>query len=182
MSGRSGIEWFELNSSGALLQQGAITDPNYDVLFPTVAVDKNRNLAIGYTKVSASEAASVYVSARLGTDPAGTLRAPALIAPVVFAPPSNRRADSKCASCSRRRSDFESDISSPQSYGLRYRIPRVIMMAPTIALKKFSITIAFSSKLGSYSRIIFLISSSLNDENCLPVSRSGDSHPWALTI
>ena len=81
MNGRSGIKWFEVNSSGALLQQGAITDPNYDVLFPTVAVDKNRNLAIGYTKVSASEAASVYVSARLGTDPAGTLRAPVLVAP-----------------------------------------------------------------------------------------------------
>ena len=81
MNGRSGIEWFEVNSSGALLQQGAITDPSYDVLFPTVAVDKNRNLAIGYTKVSANQAASVYVSARLGTDPAGTLRAPALVAP-----------------------------------------------------------------------------------------------------
>lgn len=81
MNGRSGIQWYEVNSSGALLQQGAITDPNYDVLFPTVAVDANRDVAIGFTKVSTTEFASVYVAARLGTDPAGTLRPPVLVAP-----------------------------------------------------------------------------------------------------
>jgi len=80
MNGRSAIEWYEVNSSGALLQQSAISDPNYDVVFPTVAVNANRDLAIGFTKVSATEFPSVYVAARLGTDPAGTLRAPVLVA------------------------------------------------------------------------------------------------------
>ncbi len=80
VNGRVGIEWFEVNSSGALIQQGVISDPNYDVLFPTIAADANRNVAIGFTKVSATEFASVYVAARLGTDPSGTLRAPMLVA------------------------------------------------------------------------------------------------------
>jgi len=81
INGRIGIVWFEVNASGAIVQQGTIASPDFDALFPTIAADANGNVAIGFTKVSSTEFASVYVAARLAGDPAGTLRAPAVLSP-----------------------------------------------------------------------------------------------------
>ena len=80
INGRIGIVWFEVSAAGAIVQQGTIASPNYDALFPTIAADANRNVAIGFTKVSASEFASSYVAVRLSADAPGTLRAPVLLA------------------------------------------------------------------------------------------------------
>jgi hypothetical protein len=76
---RIGFEWFEVRiSDGTVLQQAQLSDPNADLIFPSVAVDSNGNLGIGYTKTSASEFPSVYLTGRLSTDPANTLRTPML--------------------------------------------------------------------------------------------------------
>jgi hypothetical protein len=75
-----GVNWIELGAAdGALAQQGTLCDPGADLLFPSVAVDGQGSLAIAFGRVSTSEAPSVYVAARLASDPPGTLRAPVLL-------------------------------------------------------------------------------------------------------
>jgi chitodextrinase len=79
VNGRIGFFWFEVRvSDGAIIQQAQFADPSYDVLFPSVAVDANGNLGIGFTKTSATEFPSVYVTGRLATDTINTLRTPVL--------------------------------------------------------------------------------------------------------
>ena len=79
INGRIGFEWFEVRiSDGAVLQQAEMSDPNADLIFPSVAVDSNGNLGIGYTKTSATEYPSIYLTGRLSTDPINTLRSPVL--------------------------------------------------------------------------------------------------------
>ncbi len=81
INNRVGADWFEVRiDDGAVLQQSSIADPTYDVLFPTVAVDSDGDMAIGFTKTSASEYPSVYVAARKSTDPLGELDPPVLAA------------------------------------------------------------------------------------------------------
>jgi hypothetical protein len=79
INGRVGLEWFEVRvSDGALVQQGQLADPSYDILFPSLAADSNGNIGIGFTKTSATEFPSVYLSGRLSTDPLNTLMTPVL--------------------------------------------------------------------------------------------------------
>lgn len=79
LGSRIGFHWFEVRvSDGAVLQSGTLADPSYDAMFPTVAIDGNGSLGIGFTKTSASEFPSVYVTGRLATDAPGTLRPPVL--------------------------------------------------------------------------------------------------------
>ncbi|MDB6100277.1 MAG: hypothetical protein JWO52_276 [Gammaproteobacteria bacterium] len=79
IGGRVGFNWFEVRvSDGTLVQQGQLADPDYDVLFPTLAADANGNIGIGFTKISATEFPSVYLSGRLAGDPLNTLMTPVL--------------------------------------------------------------------------------------------------------
>lgn len=79
INGRIGFEWFEVRiSDGAVLQQAELSDPNADLIFASVAVDSNGSLGIGYTKTSANEYPSIYLTGRLSTDPINTLRSPVL--------------------------------------------------------------------------------------------------------
>jgi hypothetical protein len=79
IGGHIGFEWFEVRvSDGAVIQQGELSDPNADLIFPSVAVDSSGNLGIGFTKTSATEFPSVYLTGRLSTDAVNTLRAPLL--------------------------------------------------------------------------------------------------------
>lgn len=81
INNRVGADWFEVRiEDGAVLQQSTIADSTYDVLFPTVAIDSKGNMAIGFTKTSASEYPSVYVAAREAIDPPGKLETPELAA------------------------------------------------------------------------------------------------------
>jgi hypothetical protein len=80
VNGRIGIVWFEVSTAGAIVQQGSIASANFDALFPTIAADATGNVAIGYSKVSATEFASVYVASRQAADPPGTLGAPVVLA------------------------------------------------------------------------------------------------------
>jgi streptogramin lyase len=74
---RPGILWYEVRiRDGALLQEGFVDDPNYDYLYPSMAVDNKGNLGIGCTRTSEKEFPSVCVMTRAAGDPAGTMRAP----------------------------------------------------------------------------------------------------------
>jgi hypothetical protein len=74
---RLGILWYEVRiHDGALLQAGFVDDPNYDYLYPSMAVDSKANTGIGCTRTSEKEFRSVCVMMHTAGDQAGTMRAP----------------------------------------------------------------------------------------------------------
>jgi hypothetical protein len=74
------IDWVKIDVSGgapALLDQqsgGAFGSANEFRYYPDLAVDKNGNMAIGYTKSSFTDWTELWVTGRLAGDPAGTLQ------------------------------------------------------------------------------------------------------------
>jgi uncharacterized protein (TIGR03437 family) len=74
---RSAVQWWQLSTSGDVLQRGRIDDPTGNVFYayPSIAVNKNNDVLIGYSQFSATQYASAGYSFRTPTDPANTLRA-----------------------------------------------------------------------------------------------------------
>jgi hypothetical protein len=70
------VQWFELDLDGTLLQTGRIEDTTANVFFayPSVGVNVNSDLLIGYSRFSSSQFVSANYSFRAGGDAAGTLR------------------------------------------------------------------------------------------------------------
>jgi hypothetical protein len=61
-------------SDGALLQEGFVDDPNYDLTHPSLAVDAAGNIGIGCTRTSTNEYPSVCIMMHAVPDPPGTMR------------------------------------------------------------------------------------------------------------
>jgi hypothetical protein len=75
MGARTGAFWVEIDLAAMkLLQHGKLADPDLDILFPSINVDRNGNIGIGMSATSAAVYPSVYVTGRLETDPPNTLR------------------------------------------------------------------------------------------------------------
>ncbi len=77
------VRWFELRKTGAswtLYQQGT-HDPGdgHDRTNPSIAMDKNGNIAIGYTVSSNTINPGIRYATRLSTDPLGTLQTEAVL-------------------------------------------------------------------------------------------------------
>ena len=75
------VEWFEFRNAGSssttptLFQSGHYDiDTNYRWL-PSIAMDKDGNIALGYSKSSTTVFPGIYVTGRLASDPAGTMGA-----------------------------------------------------------------------------------------------------------
>ena len=74
---RPGILWYEVRiEDGALLQEGFVDSPDFDYLYPSIAVDSRGNVGIGCTRTSEKEYPSVCVMMHAEGDPAGTMRPP----------------------------------------------------------------------------------------------------------
>jgi len=76
-STRSAIQWWQINpANNSIQQRGRIDDPtgNTFYAFPSIAVNKDNDVLIGYSRYSASQYVTANYSFRAGTDPAGTLR------------------------------------------------------------------------------------------------------------
>ena len=80
-SNHGSVEWFEFRNAGSssttptLFQSGHYDiDTNYRWL-PSIAMDKDGNIALGYSKSSTSVFPGIYVTGRLAGDPAGTMGA-----------------------------------------------------------------------------------------------------------
>ncbi|MFL5307626.1 MAG: hypothetical protein ACJ8F1_20570, partial [Polyangia bacterium] len=75
---RSAVQWWKVSSSGALQDFGRIDDPTGVAYYgmSSVAVNKNGDALIGFTRFSADTHPSAAYAYRLSTDPAGTFRAP----------------------------------------------------------------------------------------------------------
>lgn len=80
-STRSAVQWWKLSSAGALLDIGRIDDPSGGVsyCFPSIAVNANSDVAIGFSRISASSYPSAGYAVRSASDPAGTTRTPAVL-------------------------------------------------------------------------------------------------------
>ncbi len=76
----SGIRWVELRStnnggSWSVYQEGTFTDPtgNDSVFMGCIAMDKQGNIGLGYTKTGANTFPSLYYTGRMANDPLGTM-------------------------------------------------------------------------------------------------------------
>ena len=81
---RSAVQWFQIDPAGkTLLQLGRIDDPTatYFYAYPSLAVNKNIDMLIGYNRFSASDYASAEFSFRLASDPPNTLEPDVLFRP-----------------------------------------------------------------------------------------------------
>ncbi len=75
------VKWWEFRNTGSstttptLFQSGTF-DPDSGYRFmPSIAMDKDLNIALGYSKSSTSVKPGIYMTGRLGTDAAGTMGA-----------------------------------------------------------------------------------------------------------
>lgn len=76
---RASAQWFQIDpvsSPPQVVQRGRIDDPTstYFYAYPTIAVNKNNDALIGYTRLSANDYASAEFSFRTGTDPPNTMQ------------------------------------------------------------------------------------------------------------
>lgn len=77
----SAVQWLQLSPAGAILQSGRIEDPlgQMHYAFPSLAVNRNGDVLVGYARFSPAEFASGYYAVRCSADPPGTLRAEAVL-------------------------------------------------------------------------------------------------------
>jgi hypothetical protein len=79
------VTWFEFRNSGSststptLFQSGTYDPDSAYRWMPSVAMDKDRNIALGYSKSSPTIFPGIYVTGRLATDPVGIMGAETLM-------------------------------------------------------------------------------------------------------
>jgi uncharacterized repeat protein (TIGR01451 family) len=73
---RSGVQWWQLSAGGAVLQRGRLDDPGGQAsyAYPSLAVNRDGDMLIGFSRFSPTEYASAYYAFRAAADPPGTLR------------------------------------------------------------------------------------------------------------
>jgi len=74
---RSAVQWWEITTAGAVGQLGRVDDPSGVLFsaFPSIAVNANNDVLLGYSRFSAAQFASANYSFRASTDPPGTMQA-----------------------------------------------------------------------------------------------------------
>jgi hypothetical protein len=74
--------WYEVNTTSwpsvSLLQSGNVNAAGANYCYPSIAVDMNDNVAMGFTRCSGTEYPSGYHTYRGSGDPAGTMATPVL--------------------------------------------------------------------------------------------------------
>ena len=75
------VEWFEFRNAGSsttqptLFQSGTFDPDTSYRWMPSAAMDKDRNIALGYSKSSTTVKPGIYLTGRLATDPINTMGA-----------------------------------------------------------------------------------------------------------
>src|SRR5882762_7950970 len=78
---RTAVQWWQLTTDGIIQQRGRIDDstgPTF-YMYPSIAVNANNDVLIGYSRSSASQYASANYSFRLCSDVANTLQSDAVL-------------------------------------------------------------------------------------------------------
>jgi uncharacterized repeat protein (TIGR01451 family) len=78
---RGSVQWWQLTTAGAVQQRGLIDDPSGATfsLYPSIAVNANNDVLIGYSRFSAGQYASANYSFRSSCDAANTLQSDAVL-------------------------------------------------------------------------------------------------------
>ena len=73
---RSAVQWWQVSPAGAIIQRGRIDDATSTVFcaFPSIAVNTNSDVLIGYSRFSATTFASSAYAMRVSTEPVNTLQ------------------------------------------------------------------------------------------------------------
>ena len=71
--GRAAINWYKIGANATLLDEGTIKDPVMSFIAPSISVNANDDVLIGFTASSPSMYASCWYTGRAGTDPAGEM-------------------------------------------------------------------------------------------------------------
>lgn len=74
---RSAVQWFQLDpAQRQIVQRGRIDDPSGTnfYAYPSIAVNRNNDVLVGYNRFSSSDYPSAEFSFRLATDPATTMQ------------------------------------------------------------------------------------------------------------
>lgn len=73
---RAAVQWWNINAAGSVLQRGRVDDATGTLFyaFPSIAVNKNSSVLLGYSRFSANQYASGNYAYRTTADPANTLR------------------------------------------------------------------------------------------------------------
>src|SRR5439155_9740946 len=78
---RTAVQWWQLTTAGVIQQRGRIDDstgPTF-YMYPSIAVNANNDVLIGYSRSSASQYASANYSFRLSCNAANTLQSDAVL-------------------------------------------------------------------------------------------------------
>ncbi|MGF1449957.1 MAG: hypothetical protein ACFB20_11130 [Opitutales bacterium] len=73
---RVAIQWWQISTTGGTLQRGLIDDPTgvKDYIFPSLDVNQNNDVLIGYSRGGPDQFISANYALRLGTDPPDVMR------------------------------------------------------------------------------------------------------------
>jgi hypothetical protein len=78
--GKTEVAWYQINpATVSVVAQGRIGDASRWYAYPSIAVNQNGDVAIGFSGSSTTEYASAYYTARKNTDPAGTMQPVSLL-------------------------------------------------------------------------------------------------------
>src|SRR5438552_15038314 len=78
---RTAVQWWQLTTDGIIQQRGRVDDPTGPTfyMYPSIAVNANNDVLIGYSRSSASQYASANYSFRLSCNAANTLQSDAVL-------------------------------------------------------------------------------------------------------
>lgn len=73
---RSALQWWEISPNGTVMQRGRVEDPSGNVFygFPSIAVNSNNDVLIGYARFTATAYAGSGYVFRAGSDPQNSMR------------------------------------------------------------------------------------------------------------
>lgn len=78
--GKTEVAWYELDPlNGLVLQQGRVSDPNLWFYFPSIAVNADECVAVGFTGSGPSQYATGYYTLRRAADSPGTMQGIAVL-------------------------------------------------------------------------------------------------------
>lgn len=79
-NGRAAARWYELNPSTlTTVQFGTVADPVLGFCDPTIAVNANGDVVLGFTGAEANQYASTYFTGRNANDPPGVMATPVVM-------------------------------------------------------------------------------------------------------
>ena len=80
LNGRSACRWYEVDAVATVINQvGTVADPELYYYFPSIMVNRNGHVAMGFTGSSATEYAGAYYTGRRQNDSPGEMAPPVLL-------------------------------------------------------------------------------------------------------